>query len=237
MRNKMICGFVFSFILISQQGTATVRTVSNDPAYPAQFTDIQNAIYSSNPGDTIYVQGSSYYYSYFSLFFNLTIIGPGFSPQKQDIFKAMIQPAYYVSIGPGASGSSIQGMYIPGGVQVTGFSVTLSNIQLIRNYIGGLFTGGSSLNLTNWVIQNNYFDPSGPCINMNGASVVSNWLVLNNYFRNTNGWSLAYFPSPGTSSVLIDHNLFVGNGTYYPLNFVSNFSLSNNIFFADYIDN
>lgn len=217
---------------------ATVRTVSNDPAHPAQFIDIQDAINSASPGDSIYVQGSNNYYNSFTLLFKLTIVGPGFSAQKQDMSKAMINPASSINIGVGSSGSSIQGMYIKGGIQVTGYSSDISYIQLIRNYIGGLNTNSaSSLSLTNWVIQNNYFDPVGHCINMVGAAVVSNWLVMNNYFRATSGWTFTNFPTPGTSGVSLDHNLFAGGNGYYLMNYVSNFSLSNNIFFGNYFDN
>ncbi|MBY0436007.1 MAG: hypothetical protein K2U26_18100, partial [Cyclobacteriaceae bacterium] len=49
--------------LACQSLFATIRTVSNDPNRPAQFTTIQAALNAATPGDTVYVSGSATAYN------------------------------------------------------------------------------------------------------------------------------------------------------------------------------
>jgi hypothetical protein len=64
---------------------ATVLTVSNDPAQPAQFSSIPVAIDSAKANDTIYILGSNTVYPSLNITkSNLTFIGAGFNPNKQN---------------------------------------------------------------------------------------------------------------------------------------------------------
>lgn len=68
---------------------ATVKTVNNLGG--AQFGDIQSAINGASPGDTIYIVGSPIGYAAPSnAKDNLTFIGPGFNPDKQNPLQASI---------------------------------------------------------------------------------------------------------------------------------------------------
>jgi hypothetical protein len=70
-------------LLIGTSAFAASRTVSNNPSTLGQFNTIQAAIDASDPGDTIYVYGSPNIYASFVIRDKkLTIIGPGWSPDK-----------------------------------------------------------------------------------------------------------------------------------------------------------
>ena len=60
---------------------ATILIVDNGPLSGAPYKDIQPAINAAQPGDTIYVQGSTTEYSgSYTANFKLTIIGSGYNP-------------------------------------------------------------------------------------------------------------------------------------------------------------
>ena len=72
---------IFTLTLCSIFGfavNATVRTVSNDPKAPAQYTGIQAAITASSNGDTIMVYGSATHYGNITLEREIVLIGAGY---------------------------------------------------------------------------------------------------------------------------------------------------------------
>ncbi len=77
--------------LAAVYANATIRTVSNTPSTLAQFSTIQAAVNASNNGDTIYVNGSPNVYAAFTITNKrLVIIGPGWAPNKNLPFAALV---------------------------------------------------------------------------------------------------------------------------------------------------
>ena len=63
--------------LLSEMAFATIFTVSNNPAVPAQYTDLGPAQTVAESGDTLQIVGSVTLYYYFSATKQLHIVGPG----------------------------------------------------------------------------------------------------------------------------------------------------------------
>src|ERR1043165_9792126 len=100
----------FLFLSATFFAQATIRTVSNTPSTLAQFNTIQAAVNASNSGDTIYVNGSPNQYATFTLTNKqLVIIGPGWSPNKNLPFVAIVTGCTIT--GASSSNTEIQGLY------------------------------------------------------------------------------------------------------------------------------
>ena len=162
---------------------ATVWTVSNDPAKPAQYSDLQTAIDAASPGDTIligpsklYLYNNSYYlttYGTITLNYNLVLIGAGThftdgattytpSPINNTVTKVGTINLKQTSANSGASNTKIIGMQIAhiniqGGF--TGSTITTGGIRGVlieKCYISNAsfsFVGYSAIN-SNDTIRN-----------------------------------------------------------------------------------
>lgn len=117
---------------------ATVRTVSNNPDIPAQYTNLQAAIDASAAGDTILVSGSATSYGDVTIRKKLVLFGAGYNNPYG--YNTIINSLYLVrqNASIGASGSRISGFYIQ-----------------TYTYFQGSFTGGtpSEKKLENVVIE------------------------------------------------------------------------------------
>ncbi|MBK8683851.1 MAG: hypothetical protein IPN26_02075 [Bacteroidetes bacterium] len=93
---------------------ATIRTVNNNPAGLAQFSDLQSAINASASGDTVYVHGSvSAYGSGTVTDKKLTIIGPGIYPDKTTSLTARVHTIQFHNVNTSdCNGSCIMGIVI-----------------------------------------------------------------------------------------------------------------------------
>src|SRR5438270_339866 len=79
---------LISILLCSVLSTtifATIRTVSNFDS-SGQYRTIQAAIDASSAGDSVYVIGSPYTYDGFLLTKKLALFGPGWSPDKDQVY-------------------------------------------------------------------------------------------------------------------------------------------------------
>lgn len=230
---------------------ATVRTVGNLPANLAQFSTIQAAITASTTGDTIYVQGSPNAYAAFTLTnIRLTIIGPGWSPNKQSALTAVI-PGCTLT-GSGTTGTEIHGMTFTSTIFIN--SNKPDNIRFIRNHFanlsiqlnqgsitysdylfeGNIFDnstadGTPSATYQNFIFQNNYFYESGCCRDGN----IVNFFNCVNVLFNHNLW---FGPGSGTRNVAAGSNRFLSffNNIFVRRNAATNISSSsfnNNITF------
>ena len=199
--------------LVTVSSYATIRTVSNDPQNPAQFTTIQAAVDAAVAGDTIYVNGSSIGYNGASFNKRLVLIGAGYNPAGPQNIATSI-PSSNLSMNAGASGSVITGF------RLCGISGSVDNIQIFRNFLG-FGCGGLVLNLfgNNWAISNNIFNNGSIQINNSSAVVIQNNIFSGNGISGSN-----------QPSILIDHNLFFGTTTNPSLSSVQNALISNNIF-------
>lgn len=200
---------------------ATVRTVSNNPNSPGQYTNLQTAINASSSGDTIYVHGSTTNYGSLSIKKKLSLFGTGHKPNKANnlvsqLGDIQLDTANGVS---GASGTSIIGFSLN---SVNGYFGTggTKNILISRNYF---ISGGTKIYVTgnNWRIENNIISQSS--ININSKNTI---FILNNIFDN------ASILSSNQPNVLISNNIFFGNAPATSLNAVSNALLTNNIFYG-----
>ena len=106
--------FLSLFLILSVLFTAqaVVRTVSNDGFTPAQYSDLQVAIDASNPGDTLYVHGSTSSYGDILITQKVALVGNGvntFDGTKRSILGTV----YLISPTAGAAdGVTFLGMDI-----------------------------------------------------------------------------------------------------------------------------
>lgn len=214
---------------------ATVRTVSNNPATLAQFNTIQAAIdASAATGDQVYVHGSPTPYAAFTITNKqLTIIGPGFRPDKNSPLIAEV--AGCTITGAASSNTEIHGL-----VFNTTISLSASHpdgIKFIRNRFVNLSLQltQSSTTYQNYLFEGNFVDNSS--INASNSSNYNNFLFQNNMFYesgaavdgNLNGQWI------NSTNVLFDHNLWYGPSSATPRNITgggtsSFMNFTNNIF-------
>jgi hypothetical protein len=226
MKNIIICFVVlFSFV----KANAVVRTVSNNPTRPAQFSTIDAAMTASAAGDTIYVLGSPFAYPAITVSKRLVLIGSGYNPNNQ--------------YGQATTIGSISffrdaGVNNPSGSVITGFNVTsftsispsslaaTNNIRLFRNRLSTLILySGSSMYCDGWLIYNNiistYIDGGA---NSRTSLSATNILIANNIFDDF------YIYRFNSNTILVDHNLFLGDGSSGNIWNAYNVIFTNNIF-------
>jgi hypothetical protein len=210
---------------------AIIRTVSNSPSTLAQFNTIQAAINASSSGDTVYVHGSPNAYVAFTLTNKqLVIIGPGWSPNKNLPFSAVV-PGCTIT-GASCANTEIQGLV---------FTSTLSistnhpdNLRFIRNQFFnlGIQIAEGSVTYSGYLFEGNMFDNAQA--QGTSGSTYQNFLFQNNYFYENgtvlDGNVAGFFNSV---NVLFNHNLWFGPGSSSRNCFSSNcrfMTLTNNIF-------
>jgi hypothetical protein len=221
---------VLCMVVSSASSLATIRTVSNDPAIPAQFTTFAAAQAASVVGDTIYLQGTSFQYPAMTVTKRLVIIGSGHMPASGTVLSTKVASINLSrNATDNASGSTLMGLLVAGSVSPSGGSFTVpNNISITRNRIeGNLSLSPGSCGGTypsGWVIANNIFlgriDGGGNP----GCGSATNTLIANNIFSrgNINGFS--------SVTVVIDHNLFIGITGGSMIAGLSSVVVTNNIF-------
>jgi hypothetical protein len=210
---------------------AIIRTVSNSPSTLAQFNTIQAAINASSSGDTVYVHGSPNAYVAFTLTNKqLVIIGPGWSPNKNLPFSAVV-PGFTIT-GATCANTEIQGM-----VATSTIIINVNhpdNLRFIRNQFFNLsiLINESSVTYGGYLFEGNMFDNAQA--GGTTGSTYQNFLFQNNYFFE-NGTVLdgnvAGFAN--SVNVLFSHNLWFGPGSGSRNCFSSNcrfMTIANNIF-------
>lgn len=181
--------FILLFSLLSVQLClqATVYTVSNDPAKPAQYTSPATALGVASPGDTLYIYGSPNIYDDFLINKNITIIGAGFNTRKDVFYKTVFRFIYLM--GPNRDGVVVDGImcqnfYIDCASGISDFN----NIKLRNMIVWQSFTGtGAAVipcgsTFSNWLIENSYIlgynEPvNTPC---NPVSPITNGFLIKN---------------------------------------------------------
>lgn len=220
---------IFIALLTHSFAWSTVRTVSNNPTRPAQFSTIDAAMTASANGDTIYVHGSPFTYPAFTVSKRLVIIGSGYNPNNQ-----FGQPTTTSTItffrdagSNNPSGSVITGFVITSSITVSASSlVAPNNIRVFRNRISSIFLSTSgSLYCDGWLIYNNiisgYID--GGASSRTSASA-TNILIANNILDDF------YIYRFNSNTILVDHNLFLGDGSSGNIWNTYNVIYTNNIF-------
>ncbi len=196
-------------ILTGFYANATIRTVSNNPSTIAQFNTIQAAVDASSSGDTVQVHGSQTVYAFFTISNKrLIIIGPGWSPNKNLSFTALVNGIGIT--GAASSNTEIQGMHVNDYISISAnhpddlrfirnrfHSIVLLN-QTATTYKGYLFEG------------NVFYLHAGVTANTN--STYQDFLFQNNYFYDffSDGNIGGFF---NCFNVIFDHNLWFGPST------------------------
>jgi len=186
---------------------ATVRTVSNNPSTIAQYNTIQAAVDASSSGDSIYIHGSPNDYTAFTITEKrLTIIGPGWSPNKNLPFLVRVPGITFN--GTGCDNSEIQGLVITSTVQIS--SNSPDNLRFIRNQFlnNQISLLQSSTTYTGYLFEGNLFD--GCLVNASTVSNFVNFIFQNNYFYESSSPNGNIFGFTNATNVLLDHNLWFG---------------------------
>lgn len=198
---------------------AKVRTVSQDVATPAQYTTVAAAITASVAGDTIYIHGSVAQYPNFTVNkINLTFIGAGYAPVKDNPLATNLNVVYLDTTGNNQTGRGAKFI----GLNIYNIAVGSNwggstaaknkNVVVSRCRINYIAVSGD-----NWTITNNVIESY---ISIDSHASI---LVANNIFDN------AYVNNSSQSSVIITNNLFYKG---YCLSNVTNSSFNNNILFG-----
>ncbi len=203
--------FSILFLALTAGAFATVHTVSNTPSTLAQFNTVQAAVNAAASGDTIYVHGSPNQYAAFTQTNKqLTIMGPGFFPDKNLPFTAQIQGCTIT--GATSSNSEYHGLTFVTALQIS--SAHPDNLRFIRIHFAGIdvnMTQGSTT-YTGYLFEGNLFDNA--TANATTSSTYQNFLFQNNYFYENATVRDANFNGFFNSvNVLFNHNLWFGPGS------------------------
>jgi hypothetical protein len=224
----LIAGFLLAMVSI---GNTTVRTVSNTPSTLAQFNTIQAAVDASSSGDTVYVHGSPNPYVAFTITNKqLVIIGPGWSPNKNLPFTAVI-PGCVIN-GATSSNTEIQGLVFNSTVSIS--TNHPDNLRFIRNQFVNLTFQiiQGSITYNGYLFEGNMFDNAQ--LQGSTASTYQNFLFQNNYFFESGccvGGNINGFQN--SVNVLFNHNLWFGPTSSTRDCFAGNcrfLTMTNNIF-------
>lgn len=240
-------GFLFSFIFCAAiSAQATIRTVNNNPAGLAQFSDLQSAINASASGDSIYVHGSvSSYGNVDVVDKKLTVIGPGMSPDKNGpLLTAMVNLLGFYNINTGnCDGSAIIGLHITGEARISNngsgnVGYPVNGVKVIRNKFTNaalvLYAGNGygSIHMYNLYVEGNYFENS-TIASASTSYLFTNCTFVNNVFGRTNGFGGSISAMNNCTNVVFDHNLFYGDqatGNRLFDNYANGLTMKNNVF-------
>ena len=211
--------------------SASILTVSNNANSPGQYTSIQDAIDAATNGDTLYIHGSPTSYGDVHLNRSLTLIGPGYNPQKDLPLTVNISAFYLDSVAgiKGCSNSTIMGLtftYLYTGSSPFRFDnilVTLNRIAQV-NMNPGLSSG---LIFSQNVIDHFY------AINYVNNLIIKNNIIYNATAQFTNCQSvlitnnLYFYINPSTNFVIQDFST-IANNIFFHVHPNTNFSTFNN---------
>lgn len=214
---------------------AGVITVSNRPGDSAQFSSLQDAINSASAGDSIYISGSLQDYGSAVISQKLTLIGPGFNPNKEQPLKASI---YSIVLDTGSDGSAFVGLIIQQSISAN--YVEVNDILVSRCEVGGIYAYSTDENnfQANWVVEN--------CIVYyiwsQGFNGNHNWLIINNLIRdsvydiNFSQISNNVFHNSNNPAFYLTEFCVIANNILYNSNptGVENSTFSNNLSFGGF---
>ena len=89
MKKYLILFLILAFTSLSLD--ARIITVSNNPAIPAQYTNLQEAIDNADVGDTIFVHQSSTNYGNIVVNKKITLLGQGRNTILSSIFLSSVE--------------------------------------------------------------------------------------------------------------------------------------------------
>jgi hypothetical protein len=229
---KIITSFIL-LIGIAVVTYGTVRTVSNNPDIPAQYTSLQAAIDASSDteGDTILVAGSPTTYGDISINKKVVIYGAGYNNPYGNNTKVEDISLRTQNLSIGASGSRISGIFINYNIYIYGNYTgggKMENVVIERCRVQYIDFDRSDVSYTNDTIRNCLIKDSYIYFH-NGT--YSNVVLHNNIFSSE---YLYQSSSADLSSVYLKNNVmlyestnFFNSGSYR----IRNMIVQNNIFY------
>lgn len=212
--------FIAAAIVAVASFAQTSHTVSNNPANPAQFTEIQAAINAASDGDTIYVAGSDIQYGNVLVNKRLVLIGSGYELNGVNSRTSITQLDIVADVdNGGGSGSNISGFIVFGDFDGDPDQM-ISDIVVERNWFNQVNIRFQ--NNTKWSFRNNivYMSTGNDFFFNVGTS--SNLVMQNNILQGADLDALLTVNS--TSCTII-------NNTFFDFHFqVDDCVFSNNIF-------
>jgi hypothetical protein len=224
-------------LLTCLSAKASIYRVNNNPGTAAQYTVAQTAHDACNPGDTLYIEGTTISYGTLNISKKINIIGPGYFLAQNPNTQVNPTSALFtlINCNAGSAGTYLTGLDINDLMLATG----VNNIVIKRNHIGCptcynsvsssgvLYLQGSNANIL--IIQNyvscsqNYGSGKGsPIALMAGCSNIT---IGNNYCEGTgSGYDVIYVDV--AASAVITNNIFKGT-TNAPVT-INNSTFNNN---------
>ncbi len=204
------------FALLAINSFATVITVSNNPNSPGQYNNLQTAIDAATNGDTLYVHGSPTNYGTIYLNRNLTLIGTGYNPQKDNPLVSSIATLYLDSVPgiKGCSNSRIIGFNITSQLVQGPNAYAFNNVTIALNRIAQIQIQASSAN--GIIIKQNIINYMYSIQNCNNLIIRNNILYYTtSYFQNCNSVlitnNLYFYQSVSTGAVVQDFSTITNN--------------------------
>lgn len=232
-----ICLLIAAACSLAYVSQATVRTVSSNPSTIAQFSNIQDAVDASANGDTVYVYGSPNIYAAFMIMDKkVSVIGPGWSPDKNLPHQAMVNGFSIRNSAAGGTpdGSEVQGLVLTNtsfpSRSISG-DLPVNNIRLIRCQFSGALQW--DLSSTGFLLEGNTFYNA---LLFSTAQTYQSFIFQNNiFFHQICCVSNMIIGLTNSVNVIFDHNLFTSTnasaGTSAVMFSTSRFiSFTNNIF-------
>jgi len=230
---EKIITFFSLLIGIAAVTYGTVRTVSNNPDIPAQYSSLQAAIddASLEEGDTILVAGSPTSYGDINVNKKLVIYGAGYNnPYGNNTIVDDIR-LNSQSTTIGASGSRISGIYCKYDLYFYGDFTNggkMENVVIERCRLHSINFSKSSVTYTNDTIRNCLIQDSDVRFTYGNFS---NVIFHNNIFDNE---YLYQYSSIDLSSVYLKNNVMLDESSYFFYGGsyqIKNMVVENNIFY------
>ena len=202
MKTKL--SFLVTALLFAYQVNAqSTITVDNSVGANAQYSDLQSAISAASNGDIIYVHPSETNYGDINIDKPLTLIGFGHSDPNK---KTQVDE---ITLLDNASNTSISGFYITNDLNASNSTVELTNIVVENNYFisGNFYSADSRAGVNGMIIRGNVL--YGIASSTSVWSNYKNTIISNNLIRR---WIYIKFHE----SVTVKNNIFLDG--YFPVN-------------------
>jgi hypothetical protein len=222
---RLIC-LLTLYLACYQLSHAEILVVDNNPGSTALYSNINDAIAAANPGDTLHIIGSATQYPAATVDKELTLIGAGFDPQKDNPVVASLNG---ITIRTGGDGSVVQGLHM-GGIGVENVSNILIEGCYFTYYTvaGG---GSGSVNISNShniIVRGNAILFAVMVVPI---PVSTNIFIENNIiFQSGHASSWGMIVSAKDASHVIRNNVFIGDNRPAFDN-CNNIQVLNNIFY------
>lgn len=206
--------YILGLVVLVMSGlcglNATIHTVSNDDNFPADYSNLQNAIDGAGDYDSIYIYGTGINYGNITIDKPLVLIGVGHNPQIQTVSTSKVGQIILTSA---ASNSTISGIVLNGSYgfePATGTdNVTIENCYLYcsnnRNHI-------QASDCDNWIIRGNFIhhEYGNSTRGFRVGAGNDNWLITHNVFTGTYTQFLE-----GNQTTILSNNLIMLSNLFF----------------------